>query len=372
MFTLAEALEAVKNKPEFGVYERPFGTVIDYNLTTNTTFVGNDARHTQILRNLRGTCFDHSGKIIRLAFHKFENLGQSEDFMPEKFDFSAEHRIEQKLDGSMITPIPMPDGGFRLGTRAGVTDVANMAERFLESMPVLKCGAYVEFMRTCILNGVTPIFEFCSRENRVVIDHPESKLVLLDMRHHGSGNYFRLIDPDPLIDRVKIVATEHSNISKFAEYVKTLKDDEGVVVKFAGGNYVKIKADEYCLRHRTLDGLRFEKDVLKMVLTNVLDDVLPMVDAGTADRLRRYNSSVIDHIANAHVLLAKEFATVREIAVKKDFAEAVKNSKFRAALFKMFDGKAFGFVDFAIGKCGSSSDVESIRWLIGPSYYDFK
>lgn len=373
MFTFAQAQEAVKNKPEFGVYERPWGHVIDYNLTTYTTFVGDTPEHTNILRNLRGTCFDHSGKIISLAFHKFENLGQSEDYMPEKFDFSAPHRIEQKLDGSMIRPI-MVNGKLRLATRAGVTDVAMMAEEFLVTMEVRKRDAYIQFMEQAIGFDATPIFEFCSRQNRVVIDHPESKLVLLDLRHNKSGNYFKFIDPDPLIERVQVVANEHSDINKFAEYIKTLKDDEGVVVKFTDGRYVKIKADEYCLRHRTLDGLRFEKDVLKMVLTGILDDVLPLVDEGTKARLNAYSDSVHSHLLSHKFYLTGEFHGHMEVAGKdkKKFAESVKNSKFRAGLFKMFDGKEYKLSDVVLSKCGSSTDVESVRWLIGPTYYDFK
>jgi RNA ligase len=373
MFTFEQALEAVKNKPEFGVYERPWGHVVDYNLTTYTTFVGDTPEHENLLRNLRGTCFDHSGKIIRLAFHKFENLGQSEDYMPEKFDFSSPHRIEQKLDGSMITPI-MVNGILRLATRAGVTDVAMMAEEFLHlQMTREKRHSYVSFMERCVRIGWTPMFEFCSRQNRVVIDHPESKLVLIGIRENATGRYLDThgVAIDRNIEKVKVVANEHSDINKFAEYIKTLKDDEGVVVKFADGRYVKIKADEYCLRHRTLDGLRFEKDVLKMVLSGILDDVLPLVDEGTKARLNAYNDSVLKHIAIQQLHMTKEFGKLQHLDSKKDFAEAVKNSKYRSGLFRLFDGKEYELSDIVLNKCGSSTDVESVRWLIGPDWYSF-
>lgn len=377
MFNLAQALEAVKNKPEFSVNARYFGTVIDYNVTMKDTFVGRTPEESTILRNLRGTCFDHSGKIIRLAFHKFENLGQSEDYMPENFDFSAPHRIEQKLDGSMIAPIPYDNGtirSYRLGTRAGVTDVAAMAEHFFQAwMPYAQYLSYDGFIRRCLQANWTPMFEYCSRENRVVIDHPESKLVLIGIRENSTGRYLDThgVAIDPLIEKVKIVRTESSDITKFAEYIKTLKDDEGVVVKFSDGRYVKIKADEYCLRHRTLDGLRFEKDVLKMVLTGVLDDVLPLVQPDVKDRLVAYNDSVWQNIRGNTAALNTLYESVCVVPTKKEFAQLVNKSPYRAALFKLYDGKKFDFAEFALTKTGSSSDVESIRWLIGKSYFEF-
>lgn len=373
MFNLAQALEAVKNKPEFSVNSRDFGTVIDYNVTMKDTFVGRTPEESTILRNLRGTCFDHSGKIIRLAFHKFENLGQSEDYMPENFDFSAPHRIEQKLDGSMIAPIPFPDGSYRLGTRAGVTDVALMAEKFLKSLPRDEFVKIDWFIGLCISMFTTPIFEFCSRENRVVIDHPEPKLILTGMRINVSGKYVDIheVSGAKTLEKVAVLQTESSDINKFAEYIKTLKDDEGVVVKFNDGRYVKIKADEYCLRHRTLDGLRFEKDVLKMVLTGVLDDVLPLVQPDVKDRLVAYNDSVWQNIRGNTAALNTLYESVCVVPTKKDFAELVKTSIYRAALFKLYDGKEFDFAEFALSKCGSSTDVESIRWLIGKGYHEF-
>ena len=40
--------------------------------------------------------------------------------------------------------------------------------------------------------------------------------------------------------------------------VNDLQGEEGVVVKFVDGRYVKIKASDYVMKHRALDGLRLE------------------------------------------------------------------------------------------------------------------
>ena len=84
MFTLQEALEAVKDKPEFSVNTRDFGTVIDYNVAFKETFVGKTDRETGILKNLRGTCFGPDGSIVRLPYHKFHNLNENEEYHESK------------------------------------------------------------------------------------------------------------------------------------------------------------------------------------------------------------------------------------------------------------------------------------------------
>jgi len=52
---------------------------------------------------------------------------------------------------------------------------------------------YQQFAKWCIENRLTPIFEWCSRKQRIVIDYPEDKLVLLAVRENMSGKYRRLI-----------------------------------------------------------------------------------------------------------------------------------------------------------------------------------
>lgn len=38
-------------------------------------------------------------------------------------------------------------------------------------------------------SGWTPLFEFCTVENRVVIEYPTDLLLLLSIRHNRSGAY---------------------------------------------------------------------------------------------------------------------------------------------------------------------------------------
>lgn len=382
MFTLQEAQEAIKNKPEFRCNEREFGFVIDYNVAFVDTFKGATERETLILQNLRGTCFNDDGKIIRLAYHKFHNLNENEEYHERNFDFKSPHVIQEKLDGSMVTPIPnfgRLNTGYEFATRAGVTDVADKAMRLLQSwkgMATSKYVAYNEFIEAMVACHHTPIFEFCSREQRIVIDYPEPKLVLTAVRSNVTGEYLKFSELrtslfNREIDLVKNVYTSDDSIGEFANVIKDLQGEEGVVIKFDDGRFVKIKAADYVLKHRALDGLRFEKDVLKLVLLNEVDDVLPLVTPEVRVRLELYRESVWNRINMAQNELLGSFERLSHLKEKKDFAALVKDSPYKNGLFKLYDGKEYHIKDYVLSKCGSITDVESVRWLIGKSYLEF-
>lgn len=385
MFTLSEALSAVKDKPEFSVNAREFGTVIDYNVAFPTTFKGSTDRETLILQNLRGTCFDHSGKIIRLCFHKFHNLNENPDYDAKHFNFADPHSIEEKLDGSMIAPVLFPDGSWAFGTRAGVTDVANKASHLLYNVwfneNPQKYEAYKNLIDKCLINGgYTPIFEYCSRDQRIVLDYSEPMLVLTSIRHNATGVYLninRTVISNPRIDIIRKVNMAGLSITELAAQVKGWLGKEGVVIKFDDGRFVKIKAEDYCLKHRALDGLRFEKDVLALVLSNGLDDVLPLVTLEVRDRLVKYQDSVWKNLTKVKENIKSSYESIlNKSKDKREFAQNVKslNCGFDQALFKMWDnnGQPYDLIAYILrAKCGSSTDVESIREWIGPSYYNF-
>jgi RNA ligase len=312
-------------------------------------------------------------------WHKFKNVGEGEDYAESTFDLSQPHVIEEKLDGSCIAFFKLPSGEIRAGTRAGITDVSVLAENFLHSeMDKEKSLKYVRSIENCIGMGYTPIFEFCSRVNRVVIDYPVTKLVWTGLRNMRNGNYEPLhvlgtlgTEHKPM-DFVKVVSTEFASMKELVELIQnSTSDEEGVVIKFATGRMAKQKISAYVLKHRTLDGLRFEKDVLKMVLTGILDDVLPLVADDIKARLVAYNESVLHRVQMAQDEMQNCFDNLKHIKIKKDFAEMVKLSPYRAGLFKMYDGKEYYLKDYILTKCGSGTDVESVRWIVGKSYDKF-
>lgn len=348
MFTLDQALSVIKDKPEFSVKDRGSYTVIDYNLNNRETFVGKDLEETKILLNLRGTAFNNeSREIIRLGYQKFFNHGE----FPEtdaQLNFDHAHVITQKLDGSCIFPIFAKEG-WVLGTRAGVTDVSQFATDFIESLP---SSHYENFIDMCKESGATPIFEFCSRKNRVVLDYPDDMLVLTGIRFISSGDYVNYevlcetADKNfiPVVSRIEDIL--HSEFDSFKTIITDMKDDEGVVIRFEDGYFkhhmIKLKAADYVLKHKAMDGLRFEKDVLLMSLNGLLDDVYPLLDDKTRERVQTHVDAFIFRVLETSVAIVTEFLKFEHlVGDRKSFAVAVKDNKYKQFLFKLCTDKNF-------------------------------
>ncbi len=353
MFTLSQTCEAIKDKPEFSLKDKGTYSVVDYNLSMRDTFVGKTEFETMILLNLRGTAFDNeSGEIIRLGYHKFFNYGEYPD-ADQLLCFNDAHVITQKLDGSCIFPIYAQEG-ILLGTRAGVTDISILASDF-----AMQTTNYVDLIAWCSSAcNATPIFEFCSRKNRVVLDYPEDQLVLTGVRYMDTGVYMAYKNVITLGKEYNVpVVLQFRSIDKntfnyMRSEISKLTNDEGIVIRFESGNnaghMIKIKSEEYVLKHKTLDGLKFAKDVALLSLNSLLDDIYPILDESTATRVRNFSDDL-------------------QSSLTRFIQTLLLNSKYVKFLFAMLDGKdAEKFViDFAKKQCGNQVDCTDLQKFFG-------
>ena len=369
MFTLDQAISAINGRKEFVVKQRSYGTVIDYNIELSDTFVGRTAEETQILLNLRGTIFDDAGKIIRLPYHKFKNINQSVEYQSQNFDLSQPHVIQEKLDGSMIAAFPVATN-WEFGTRAGITDVSKQAQAYFDRMLMERRFAYQQLIVACLDQGQTPIFEYCSRENRVVIDYPVSKLVLTAIRDNATGEYLSLKGVNPLIEVVKEVKFRQDDAIDFvAKQIASLTDSEGVVIKFADGRMVKIKAELYCLQHRTRESLRQEKDVLRLILRGQLDDVLGLLSPDAVADIQRYSDAVLRNVRHCERQLRNVYLDYRRICEdRKAFAALATKNRLGSILFSWYSNKSVTLTEYLLDHCTSQTRVDEVRWILGAQF----
>ena len=155
------------------VSKRDGYTVVDY------VFVNNDTFANDIARECRGLKFDAAGNLIARPFHKFFNIGEKQP--PENVDWSRPHVVMDKLDGSMVHPC-LVEGAMVFMTRMGATDQAALAQRHASAAALDLCADQMA-------KGYTPIFEFTSPHNRVVIDYAVPALTLSAARHIHTGAY---------------------------------------------------------------------------------------------------------------------------------------------------------------------------------------
>jgi RNA ligase len=211
--------------------------------------------------------------------------------------------ILEKLDGSMIAPF-MLNGKVVWGTKMGLTDVATPVQEFVDKHP-----EYEAFAHSMINNlQATPIFEWCSRQQRIVLDYPEERLVLTGLRKITSGEYyphnnFAFFAMQHGIPVVKIY--EGGLDSEFIASMKERQDIEGFVIVFEDGNRLKIKCDWYCQLHQVKAAINQERNVADMILNHKLDDLKSLLPKEDLDRLNSYELAFhsmmvynVDYIGN--------------------------------------------------------------------------
>jgi len=332
-----DVLPFIKDDRAFIVAKRDWGTVVNYTMAGNNTFPTVTDKASAIRRECRGMIFDLNGKLIARRYHKFFNLGEREDLM--SIDISKPHVIMNKLDGSMVTPIKLADGSIRWGTKMGITDVSMQAEVFVASRPL-----YEKFSQDYIDLGYTPIFEWISRKQRIVIDYPEDNLILTAVRDNDSGRYLnynqlntiRIIFRIPVVDVLKPI----DDLNNFVEKLRKREDIEGVVLRFDDGHMVKIKTDAYVSLHRAKSLLDNERDVIELVLDQKEDDLIALLNEDDKKRLNNYARNVWDDVMgfvfliNSHLQLIKTLGTHR-----KDFAISSETMipLLRSAVFANWD-----------------------------------
>lgn len=262
-----------------------------------------------LAREARGIKFDINGKIISRPLHKFFNLNEFKELEPE--DVCNPEFIYEKLDGSMIHPILLPNGNIRFCTKSGISDVSlQFEEENLFNETQLKA-----IKELCIQN-ITPIFEYTSPKNRIVVSYDKSEVTLLAARENKHGIYLDLKTVANFV-MVKTPPTYDSY-----ELVHNWKRKEGVVLVYKSGVRLKVKAADYVLKHKTKEVYSNKKNLVLLIINNELDDLANLIDVTDFRQLQLYSEKVFneinDYVKNSLNLLNTEFKnmTKKEIALK--------------------------------------------------------
>jgi len=331
---ISDVLPAIEGRDEFVVAVKEGYTVINYNVMMADTFDCN------IRRECRGIIFDTvTGDIIRRPFHKFFNVNEREETQDNVVDLSQSHAILEKLDGSMIAPFVVNDQ-LIWGTKMGATEVAEPVEDF-----VLLNENYSQFARFIIRRGYTPIFEWCSRKQRIVLDYKEDQLILTAIRDLTTGRYMSLDLVTNTADLYFIPTVRafepQSDMKSFIEYVRLLEDREGFVVRFDDGHMLKLKCDWYVQIHKAKEKILQDRNIVELILDGKLDDVKAHLPQEDRDRLTRFEIQFNLAVSDTVFMLDNDLNWLREQNIdRKTFAleHAEKYDQYmRALIFKNFD-----------------------------------
>lgn len=399
---LDDVRPAIEGRDEFVVAQRDWGYVVNYMVSMADTFPPVEGKLDAIRRECRGMLFYPDGRIMARRLHKFFNVNERDETQHHLIDLGQPHVILEKLDGSMITPVvlswvpeetmPRLDpnepqimrvGEMRWGTKMGITEVSMQAEEFVARNP-----GYERFARWAMGLGYTPIFEWCSRQQRIVVDYPRDRLVLIAVRETRSGeyqslewmhHYAKFSDWD--IEVVKTYPGTTSSMEHLIGETRAAEDIEGWIIRFNDGHMVKVKGDWYVRIHKTKDNLLHEKNVVDLIVNEKMDDAKAFMLDDDRRRVDRFESDFWDGVAQtvktydayfntvvAHGLDRKRYAMewMPTIKVNDPFAPQI--------VFGRFDGKDTRsmVLDMIRKNTGSQSKIDSARGLWGGSRWNYQ
>lgn len=348
---LDDVLPHIKEKTEFVIRRRDWYTSIDYKINLPKTFpMPHEDENWAIMRECRGLIFDEQGYLISRPYHKFRNYLETRESagLTAEDLFSAQWL--EKLDGSMVRPVLNPGlkGGYTWMTRAGETEVSQQVVVYENSLWRDKATRSFamdthDFNWTLLTTGKTPIYEWCSRQNKVVLDHPRDRLVLTGVRDNLTGRYLELRELPSFGQLPELCKAAKGlpdcSLSEALENVRSWREQEGVVVRFDSGEMLKIKADDYCRLHRLKGQMDREKDVIQLLLEDKLDDLLPIVFPSECERLLAFQTAFWQGYELTLDCAENHFHNTLEYTDKKKFAvEYVRqtNKCWSHVLFEMW------------------------------------
>lgn len=259
---------------------------------------------------MRGLTFIHTenGPVRFLHLHKFFNINENADSQVENLKHLKIIRVDEKLDGSMIRAIILPNNQILCKTKVGFTnDQSRMANAC-----VTKQGL-TEFIKETLESRIAAIFELCSPLNKIVVDYKETELRLIQMRDEETGLYLD-VHTHPLVLKHKPKVVDRHPLMTFEELLHkqaTEEGKEGYVGTLENGTMNKYKTMWYFVRHKLIDNASYENNLVKMICEETLDDALALLDKNNerriyAEKMQLFLSVHIKNLVNQGMELAKK------------------------------------------------------------------
>lgn len=324
-----QVLPHIEGRKEFIHVKKDGYQVIDY------VYIDSGSLDHPIRAECRGIKFDMDGNLLARPFNKFFNYGERNIVYP----WDQQYVVMDKADGSMIHPA-IVNNDLVFMTRMGRTEHAIRAERHLNDR-------VRHFCYDLLLGGFTPIFEWVSPDNQIVLPYEDDRLIMLAIRTNHNGRYMNRKCVNDWADLMGLNKIKTYNLTlnddNISEIRQNFKGIEGFVVFFPDSQqYVKIKTDEYVQMHRAVSFFDREDTILPAVLDSQCDDLYPTLSVERADKLRKYEADVMAEALGLLGQIKNNMDIFSTAETRKDFALRVNadvRQELRSVYFAALDGK---------------------------------
>jgi len=230
--------------------------------------------------DMRGATFvfNKDGSLFKrfLMLPKFFNLNQVENTLYSAVKDKKIRSITEKEDGSLIAVMKLPNRSLFPKTIGSFdNEQTTAARKILDDNKNLR-----EFILSVLDMDYTPLFEYVSWDNRIVLKYSKPELRFIGVRDNMSGDFISAKNFPIWSHGTKFVnIIENVTLDELIERSKTEEDKEGWVVEFEDGQMIKIKTEWYFNLHgiRTMNVFR-EDWVIKNYLEQKLDDIISQLD----------------------------------------------------------------------------------------------
>jgi T4 RnlA family RNA ligase len=231
--------------------------------------------------DMRGVTFvfNKDGSLWKtfLMLPKFFNLNQVESTQYGAIKDKEICSITEKEDGSLVAFMMLPNGKLFAKTIGSFTsEQSELAYNLLYTNE-----EHVLWVKEMLKTGCTPLFEYVSWDNRVVLKYSKAQIRFIGMRDNIAGAFISAPEiHDSFFPKdMQIVEEVSGTLDGLIEEAKTTQAKEGWVVKFTDDQLVKLKTAWYFKLHglRTQD-INREDYVIQNYLNETLDDIMTQLD----------------------------------------------------------------------------------------------
>ena len=291
-----DCVDIVKAHPNF--FEAKFEfegflvSMFSYRMSSPSTFKISHNNREINAYELRGLTFIHGSAGTNqapqrfLMMHKFFNLNETEELSIENVRKLRIKFIQEKIDGSLVRFIRLPDGKIVAKTKMSFqSQAAQIAQQEFNQNRNFRL-----FIESSLDSKAAALFEVTSPQGLNVVNCSETQITLLHIRDENTGEYLNPKSFLPFLEHpVKYLKPLNQSISleQLIQKAETAEEFEGWVLGFENNLFIKLKTQWYRALHKVLTSfLTKEHHIIDRILRGTLDDTLAKLYVNDPRRLK--------------------------------------------------------------------------------------